>query len=402
MTLAAGETSAGHTSPDQSPDWNPRSPAVLRNQISAYDRMRETCPVAHSDYLGWSIFRHADTVEVLADPDTFSNVVSRHPAVPNGMDPPQHTVYRRMIDPYFTQPRVDAFEPECRRIARDLVAALAQSPSFEVMSRIAEPYAVRIQCGFLGWPASLHEPLLAWVRRNREATLARDTDAMAAIALEFDGHIRSQLEWRDRAGPAAPDDITTSLVGQTVEGRRLDPAEIVSILRNWTVGELGTIAACVGIIVDFLAEHPEVQARLRGNPADLPAAIEEILRLHGPLISNRRTATRPVVIGGRQIEAGEKMTVIWASANRDAMAFEAADQFRPERDQAKNLLYGAGIHVCPGAALARMQIRVMMEEILDGTGPFALASSTGSTRAHYPASGFTSVHLRVDRQSLPA
>ncbi|MBA3041009.1 MAG: cytochrome P450 [Alphaproteobacteria bacterium] len=378
------------------PDWDPRSAEVQIDQIRAYDHMRETCPVAYSDYLGWSLFRHADILQALTDHETFSNVVSRHPSVPNGMDPPQHTVYRRMIDPYFTRERVEAFEPECRRIAGDLLEALGNAPSFEAMACLAEPYAVRIQCGFLGWPASLHEPLLQWVRKNREATLARDTDAMAAIALEFDGHIRSQLKWREEAGDAAPDDITTILVRQTVDRKRLDHGEIVSILRNWTVGELGTIAACVGIIVHFLAENPEIQTQLRLDRSGLSQAIEEMLRLHGPLISNRRTAVRSVVIGGRRIDAGERMTVVWASANRDAGVFEVADEYCPERDQVPNLLYGAGIHICPGAALARMQLRVMIDELLSTIGPFSLVKGAEPLRAVYPASGFASVLLQID------
>lgn len=384
------------SSGERCPDWDPRSAEVQIDQIRAYDHMRKTCPVAYSDYLGWSLFRHADILQALTDHETFSNVVSRHPSVPNGMDPPQHTVYRRMIDPYFTRERVEAFEPECRRIAGDLLEALGNAPSFEAMACLAEPYAVRIQCGFLGWPAALHEPLLQWVRKNREATLARDTDAMAAIALEFDGHIRSQLKWREEAGDAAPDDITTSLVRQTVDRKRLDHGEIVSILRNWTVGELGTIAACVGIIVHFLAENPEIQTRLRLDRSGLSQAIEEILRLHGPLISNRRTAVRSVVIGGRRIDAGERMTVIWASANRDAGVFEVADEYCPERDQVPNLLYGAGIHICPGAALARMQLKVMIDELLSTIGPFSLLKGAEPLRAVYPASGFASVLLQVD------
>ena len=200
-------------------DWDPRSEAVLADQIPAYDHMRETCSVAHSDYLGWSIFRHEDVVKVLMDHDTFSNVVSRHPSVPNGMDPPQHAAYRQMIETYFTAARVEAFEPECRTIARDLATVLSKGRSTEIITEFAEPYAVRIQCAFLGWPASLHEPLRRWIRKNQNATLARDTEAMAAIALEFDGYIRAQLKEREEAGPAAPDDITTSLIRQRVNGR---------------------------------------------------------------------------------------------------------------------------------------------------------------------------------------
>ncbi|QRI63976.1 cytochrome P450 [Shinella sp. PSBB067] len=374
-------------------DWDPRSPEVLADQIAAYDRMRETCPVAYSDYLGWSVFGHEDVLRILGDHETFSNVVSRHPSVPNGMDPPEHTLYRRMIEPYFAPERIAAFEPVFRRIARGLVDHLGRNPSCDVIREFAEPYAVRIQCGFLGWPESLHAPLLQWVYRNRAATLARDPEAMAAVPLEFDGHIRAQLEMRERAGADAADDLTTCLLRQTVGGRRLDHAEIVSILRNWTVGELGTIAACVGIILHFLAGRPDVQARLRGDRAGLAPAIDEILRLHGPLISNRRVATRAVTVGGHALGAGDRITVLWASANRDGAVFADAEEFHPGRDQSQNLLYGAGIHVCPGAQLARMQLSIVFDELLDGLSPFSLLPGVEPVRAVYPASGFSSLFL---------
>nr|WP_234188097.1 cytochrome P450 [Shinella sp. NM-101] len=374
-------------------DWDPRSPEVLADQIAAYDRMRQTCPVAYSDYLGWSVFRHEDVLRILGDHETFSNVVSRHPSVPNGMDPPEHTLYRGMIEPYFAPERIAAFEPVFRRIARGLVDHLGRNPSCDVIREFAEPCAVRIQCGFLGWPESLHAPLLQWVYRNRAATLARDPEAMAAVALEFDGHIRAQLDMRERAGADAADDLTTCLLRQTVGGRRLDHAEIVSILRNWTVGELGTIAACVGIILHFLAGRPDVQQRLRVDRAGLAPAIDEILRLHGPLISNRRVATRAVTVGGHALGAGDRITVLWASANRDGAVFADAEEFHPGRDQSQNLLYGAGIHVCPGAQLARMQLSIVLDELLDGLPPFSLLPGAEPVRAVYPASGFSSLFL---------
>ncbi len=358
--------------------------------------MRERCPVAHSDYLGWSLFRHADVLQVVADHRSFSNVVSQHPSVPNGMDPPEHTGYRQLIERYFTQQRVDAFEPVCRRIAGELLSSLKASSGWEVMSSLAEPYAVRVQCGFLGWPEGLYDPLRQWVRKNREATLARDTEAMASIALEFDSYIRAQLDARKFAGGAVPEDITTDLMRQTIGGEQLEYADIVSILRNWTVGELGTIAACVGIIVHFLAQNQEIQSHLRKDRTCLPLAIDEILRLNGPLISNRRIATKAVVIGDRQIEAGDRVTVIWASANRDPAVFEDADQYRPDRDQAPNLLYGAGIHVCPGAALARMQLRVMIDALLDGIASFTLTPGREPVHAIYPAGGLAALEIQTD------
>ena len=107
-------------------DWDPRSQPVVDDQITAYDHMRVRCPVAYSDYLQWSVFRHADVMRVLNDHDTFSNAVSSHLSVPNGMDPPEHTKYRKIIEPYFGPQRMQVFEPVCREIAVDLARVCRQ------------------------------------------------------------------------------------------------------------------------------------------------------------------------------------------------------------------------------------------------------------------------------------
>ena len=252
------------------PDWDPRSDTVLSDQAKAYDAMRRSCPVAHSDYLGWSLFGHGDVVRALDDHRTFSSVVSSHLSVPSGMDPPQHTAYRRLIERHFEPARVEAFEPLCRTISADLVSGLERGVEIDLVTQLAQLFAIRIQCAFLGWPDSLHEPLLSWIRKNHEATLARDTGAMATIALEFDGYISELLEARRQAGAAAPEDITTDLLRERIGDRPLNHEEIVSILRNWTVGELGTITACVGILAHFLAKNLRIQQQLRDNFSLLP------------------------------------------------------------------------------------------------------------------------------------
>ena len=375
------------------PDWDPRSDTVLADQIAAYDAMRRSCPVAYSDYLGWSLFRHEDVVRALDDHDAFSSVVSSHLSVPSGMDPPQHTAYRALIERHFEPRRVTAFELECRSIAADLVAGLRKGTQIDLVTQLARPFAVRVQCTYLGWPAALHEPLLQWMRRNHEATLTQDTQAMAAIALEFDNYITELLEARRATGATTSDDITTDLLQQEIGGRPLGHDEIVSILRNWTVGELGTISACVGILGHYLAVNPQLQGELRRDMRLLPAAIDEILRIHAPLVANRRTTTRAVEIGGRHIQAGERVTLIWASANRDEVVFGDPNEYRPDRDPTHNLLYGRGIHVCPGAGLSRLELRVTMEELLKSTRWIDAAPGRQPTVAIYPASGFSALPL---------
>ena len=376
-----------------SPDWDPRSGDVLRDQRAAYDGMRERCPVAWSEFMQWSLFRHEDVARVLEDHETFSNAVSQHLSVPNGMDPPEQTAYRRVIEPYFAPERMAAFEPACRDIAAVLVREALARGTVELMAQVALPFAVRVQCAFLGWPPTLHEPLVQWARKNHEATLVQDRHAMSEIAREFEGFIDDMLEARLDAGAGPEVDVTAALMHDKVWGRTLSNEEIASILRNWTVGEIGTISAAVGILAHHLAHHVELQNRLRAEPSLLLAAIDEILRIHGPLVANRRVATRPAEIGGRRIAAGERITLMWIAANRDGRVFENPATVQLDRDPTHNLLYGAGVHVCPGAPLARMELRIVMEELLARTTGIEPKPGEVPVNAAYPASGFVNLPI---------
>lgn len=377
------------------PEWDPDSEAVLKDQIAAYDDLRRRCPVAHSEHLHWSVFRHQNVMRVLNDHQTFSSAVSAHLSVPNGMDPPEHTEYRRLIEPYFAAERIAALEPRCRAIAVDLISLLPDAGEVELMAECAEHFALQSQCAFLDWPVELHEPLRQWMRKNHEAVRRRDRAAMAAVALEFDSRIRTVLAQRPMAHDGASVDVATRLLREEVRGRRLSDEEVVSVLRNWTVGELATISACVGILAHYLAQRPSLQRGLREQRSLLPAAIDEILRIHAPLVASRRITTMPVELGGCELAAGERITLNWASANRDEAVFGDPDEFRLDRDPEKNLLYGAGIHVCPGAPLARMELRVFMEEFLARTHRISLARKNQPVKAVYPASGFSLLPLWI-------
>ena len=376
-------------------DWDPRSPDVLADQVRAYDAMRARCPVAHGVQGNWTVFGHADTVRMLEDHETFSNVVSVHVAIPNGMDPPQHTAYRHVVERYFTAERVAAFEPVCRVVATESIARFVATSGGDVMADLAEPFANALACAFMGWPSSMHEPLREWTRKSHRATLAMDRDLLSQVALEFDGHIREQLELRRALVGTPPDDATTMLLAETVDGRPLADEEIVAIVRNWTVGELGTIAASVGILIEFFATHPDVVGLLRGDSSLIDDAVDEILRIHAPLVSNRRRTTRPVTVADREIPEGERVLVLWASANRDERVFSDPDEFRLDRDPGDNLLYGRGIHVCPGAPLARCELRVLVEELLAAVERFTLLDGGRREFAHYPAGGFAVLDVVV-------
>jgi cytochrome P450 len=308
------------------------------------------------------------------------------------MDPPEHTEFRRIVESYFSAERMLAFEPVCREVSIDLIGRLPKNGETELIAEFADVFAVEVQCAFLEWPATLRQPLLQWTRKNHAATRAGDKAAMEAIACEFDGYIQGLLEERRRR--AGVDDAVARLLRERVHNRPLSHQEIVSVLRNWTVGELSTISACVGILAHYLAEWPQIQQQLRERTSLLPLAIDEILRIQSPFNSSRRITTEPVEIGGRALPSGARVTLMWASANRDEDEFGDPDEYRLDRDPAKNLLYGSGIHICPGAPLARLELRVLMEELLRCTSSITRAEAKTPVRALYPGSGYSSLPLQ--------
>ena len=373
--------------------WDPRCAEVQKDQLAAYDNMRGTCPIAHSEYMNWSVFTHADVKRILRDHETFSSRVSNHLSVPNGMDPPEHEQFRAIIDKYFAASKMDRFEPVARSIAAELVASLPTGQDIEVMEDIAQIFSLRCQSAFMGWPISLERPLLEWVRKNHAATLECDPVKLEAVACDFDHHIRNLLtECRGRP----PEDITGQLLNETVEGRPLSEEEIVSIIRNWTVGELSTIASSVGIVLKFLAEHSEVQDHLSGDYSQIDTATDEIQRIHDPLVTSRRVATKTGEISGQKFGAGTRFTIMWPSANRDEAVFDDPDQFRLDRDHDENFVYGAGIHACPGATLARLELRVLLEELF-GSGARILSTPDKHRNAIYPAGGYSEIYIRMSR-----
>jgi cytochrome P450 len=381
--------------PECNNDWDPRSPASTADQVGTYDELRSRCPVAHSEYLGWSVMRHADVVEILADPHTFSSVVSTHPGVPSGFDPPRHTAYRQIINPYFAPDQMAKFERSCRALAAELISAIPAERALDFVDRVAMPFALRAQLTWLGWPPETEGALRQWTRRNRDATRAGDRQQLSAVAEEFDGTIRDILNSARRGRDVG--EATTKLLAERIDGVPLQDEELVSILRNWTVGELGSISASVGIIANYLAAHQDLQQHLRQSIEELPAAIDEILRIDPPLIASRRTATRSVTVGDQSVAAGARISLLWASADRDESVFGDPDAFRPEINANENLLYGRGIHYCPGAPLARLELRVLIEELLAGFDQISPARHSSSIRAAYPAGGFASLPLTLSR-----
>ncbi|WP_204163932.1 cytochrome P450 [Nocardioides solisilvae] len=328
------------------------------------------CPVGPTGDPGWLLTRHADVVAAASDPVTFSSAVSRHLQVPNGLDGEEHARFRPLVDSFFAADRMAALEPLLRPVAAAAVAALPVGVPVDAVEDLGRPYAVRATCTWLGWPDALEPTLLAWMAENHAATASGDPGRTAAVAARFDEIIRSLTEPRRAAGDDAPDDVTSELVRARVEGRALTDEEVVSVLRNWTAGDISSVALCAGVVVRHLAARPEVQRHLRTHRDDAAAldrAVDELLRIEDPFLFNRRVATRDTTIGGARIAAGERVLLAWPSANRDPDRFGDPDAFRPDENAPHNLVYGTGPHVCPGRPLAALELRVVLEELLDAT-----------------------------------
>lgn len=360
------------------------------NDLAFLDKLRDEGSVTWSDRHGWMVLGHREALEVLHDHETFSNRVSRHLSVPNGFDPPEHTRYRDLIDPFFDEGPVAMFRPRCIEIAGDLIDSLPRGTDIDVVSDVGEPLAVRVQTAFMGWPDHFRDRLRDWARANHEATRSGDRDAAAAVAADFTEQVTEVLENRRSLGEDIPEDPTTELMRARIDGRPLSDEEIVSIVRNWTMGEVGTISASVGIVIHFLATYPDLQDSLRANPGDIPLAVDEMLRIHGPLMSNRRVATAACELGGQRISEGDRLAIFWPSVNRDEKVFDDPDGYRPVENAAANLLYGSGIHVCPGAPLARLQLGIFTDELLRRTNTVELSARLPE-RATYPAGGFSAL-----------
>ncbi|MFC5338983.1 cytochrome P450 [Leucobacter denitrificans] len=329
------------------------------------------------------------------DAETFSSAVSRFRAIPNSLDGDEHRTYRDLIDTYFTDEEVAAQEAQCRAHASAIVAGLARGEMVRTVIDIGTTFAVRAQSTWLGWPEDVENDLVTWVNDKRDASREGNDAQLAEIADRFDAIITRVL---DASKSGDPESVTARLTREQVDGRPLEHEEIVSILRNWTAGDLGSLAACVGVIVHHIATDVALQRYLRellaaADPRQFEDALEEVLRIDNPFVSNRRVTTRDTQIAGVDVPAGTRVHLNWTSANRDSEVFESPDSFNPDANQAQNLVFGIGPHVCPGRALTLMELRVIVSELLNQTDTITMYAGEKPLRERPPASGWAQVPI---------
>lgn len=347
---------------------------------TATDEQRAEAPLARTPQGTWVVLGHQEAAAVASDHETFSSAVSRFLQIPNGLDGQEHAAFRAVTDPFFSEARMSALEPTVRTIAAELLEELladvgAAGTEIDAVSALGAVFAVRAQTAWLGWPEQLEPELLQWMVENHQASRSGELSRTAEVAERFDAIIGSVVAPRRALGPDAPADLTTEVMQVRVpladpeipgsQERALSDEEIVSILRNWTGGDLGSIALCVGVLLTSVAHAPELAERLRsGSFAEAAAIVDELLRIDDPFVSNRRATTCPVTLADQEIGAGERVLIHWTSANRDERVIPDPDEFDPEGHAAQNLVYGTGAHVCPGRPLATLELVVVMQELL--------------------------------------
>jgi cytochrome P450 len=335
--------------------------------------LRADQPIFRHEWNGGESFvvlmRHRDIADVLRDTDTFSSASGtlltgaplRMNAGGNKMlaltDPPRHTELRRHLAPYFAPKQVARLETDVRGMARTRLAELADAGPFDVMTELTVQIPLATSCALLGVPAAdwpmLHE--LTSVAFGAYEPIEQAA-AHNEILLYF-GELA-----RERRG-APGDDITSVLVSAAVEGAMLSDEDVMLNCNNILLGGSEAVRhAIAGAFVAFV-EYPD-QWDLFGS-LDLPVerVVDEILRWTSPAIHLLRTATRDSQIGDERIECGEVIGLWLLSANRDGDVFENADRFDVSRAINPHLTLGAGRHFCIGSALAKLQLRVILEEV---------------------------------------
>lgn len=374
-----------------SADWDPLDSAHECDPTAEHARLRAQCPVAHTGRFGgfWTLTRYADVVAAARDTETFasrykttipdSTGPSRPPRPPLETDPPDHREYRDLLNKYFSPQRIRSIEPAIRRIARDLLGAAVAAGRSEIVTSIAYPMPAQVLCTFLGIPTAD----ATQIKDMANAVLTAGTEGNAVRHREANDDIYSYVEGlvHQRAGaPLDPEtDVVTGLLSGTIGGRTLTSEEIVSILRLLLQAGHGTTTNGIGSVVTFLASHPDEQRRLRENPDLIPSAIEEILRMWSPARLLSRTATHDVELQGKTIRSGDKVALMWASANRDSEMFEDADRCIIDRRPNRHVAFGHGIHTCLGAPLARAELRIAVEELFSLTDDFVIVDEPRPT-----------------------
>lgn len=364
--------------------------------------MRANAPV-YWDEAGqvWGVARYHDLKEVSKDPATFSNAGGIRPnfgplPMMIDMDDPAHWDRRKLVNRGFTPRRVRDSEPRIRAVCDEIVDAVIEQGACDLVADVAAPLPMIMIGDALGVAPEDRDDLLRWsddmVTAQSGATTTEEQLITAATAFaEYQDYATRVIAAR-RAEPT--DDLMSILVQAEVDGDRLDDDEIVHESLLILVGGDETTRHVISGGMLELLRHPDQYARLQADRSLVPSAVEEMLRWVSPLKNMARQATRDVELRGQQIREGDKLLLLYPSANRDEEVFDRPNEFDIERHPNEHVAFGFGAHYCLGNSLARLELRVMVETLLDRLVDLELVTDDVPLRPANFVSGPTTMPVR--------
>jgi cytochrome P450 len=388
-------------------DFDPLVEETWESAHRDMKRLRGECPVAHTSAFNgfWLVTKHQDVTQILRDWRTFTTTVQnvvpkvaftgRRP--PLHLDPPEHTPYRRALNPFFTNAKVAAMTAPIREIVIDLLDPLIDAGECDFCVDFVHPLPGRVFAVFFNLPVETAMEIREITKAYDAALQNFDDELVKQASLDLYEIARQMIAARKSDPLPVEDDPTSALLAATDDwGEPLPDDMVLGTLRQFIV--VGMIAPIVflGSVVVHLSEHPELQRQLREDPGLIPAAIQEYLRLFTPYRGFARTARHDVDLGGRRVPKNEPIALAYASANRDEDVFPGGDEFILNRPNiGDHVAFGGGPHRCAGAPLAVELFRITLEELLARTSAIEL---NGTIRmSGWPEIGTLSVPVKLVR-----
>ncbi len=357
-------------------DINLMTPETMRAPQKTYAELRSRCPVVHSGsgvgrFGGAMLTRFEDVMWALRHPEIFSSAMdvqlalgTERPMIPQQIDPPEQTRFRKLLDPHFSRKRMMKLAPAIRAHANELIDRFYDEGECEFDSAFAIPLPCTAFLALMGLPLSDLDLFLGFkddiIRPQKNHPDATDPTAVRAEAgKRIYAYFEDVLEER-RKNPT--EDFLGYLVQAEIQGDRLTHEEMLDICFLQILAGLDTVTATLGCNIAYLAENPDQRQKLLDGPELLDGAIEELLRWESPVTAVPRVLTRDVTVRGVTLKKGELVTLLLGSANTDDDEFEDAQKVDFERRANRHIAFGAGAHRCLGSHLARMELMVALEE----------------------------------------
>ena len=368
---------------DASTDFDHTSPTWVADPFPIWDELRATCPVAHSDRYGgvWLPTRHADVSAIANDTEHFTSrsvVVTNHRppmelapqgiAPPISSDPPYHADARRMLLPAFSPQNVDKLVPSTRAYCRELLAAMQSRDVVDAAAEYAQHIPVRVIANMLGLPEEDGDVFRGFVHDVLEGVarpLEERIETFLALFAYLEGHVDEHL-----ANPR--DDLISFLLEAEIDGTRLDHFQVARTVGLLLIAGIDTTWSAIGASLWHLAKTPSDRERLVADASMIPTAVEEFLRAYAP-VTMARLVKEDFEFEGCPMKAEEWILLSFPAANRDPEAFDRPNEVLIDRQPNRHAAFGLGIHRCAGSHLARMEIRVALEEFLHAFPVFELA-----------------------------